>query len=221
MTWASVWPHLRAVLVVLHVSVLTFQALPSVGGGLSRQAWRTPTVQGEFRAWSARLQRLGFDVSLSELEDQMWDFAVAYEQGRRTVLRPFRPDLEYSGTYQSWRMLVAPHRFPGRLHIDVDRGEGWQPLYVARSDEHGWRRGWLDHDRFRAAIFRYAWKHYRRSRTQFTEWIADRVAEDFPDAERVRVSFMRFRTPSPEEVRSGAPVEEERELINVRRVNRP
>ncbi len=220
MTFASVWPHLRAGLVVVHLFVITFQALPSVGGGMSRQAWKTPTVQGEFRAWTERLQGLGLDISIQDLEDPLWEFAVGYERARDVILDPFMPYLRYCGTYQTWRMFVAPHRYPGRLHIEVDRGAGWEPLYVARSDEHGWRRQWLDHDRFRAAIFRYSWRHYAKGRRRFTDWVTRQVARDFPDARRVRVSFLRFRTPSPEDVRRGVKVREKRELSNVRMVER-
>ena len=219
MNTRALWPHARAILVVLHLLVITSQAMPSVGSGLSRAAWHTPTVQGEFEAWSERLQSLGLDVSLQELEDQLWDLAVSYERSRAVVLRPFMPYLRYAGTYQSWRMFVAPHRFPGRLHIEMETVEGWQTIYVARSDEHEWRRKWLDHDRLRALLFRCSWKHYRRLRSEFTDWVSRAVAEDHPEARRVRVSFHRFRTPSPEEVRSGAPVEERRELVVVRPVD--
>lgn len=220
MSGGALWPHLRAVLVVLHVFVITFHALPSVGGGLSRAAWHTPTVQGEFRAWSKRLQGVGIDIDVPELEDELWDVAVGYERGRNAILKPFMPYLEYCGTYQTWRMFVAPHRFPGRLHIDVDRGDGWETIYVARSDEYAWHRGWFDHDRMRAAIFRYAWKHYRRSRVHFADWVARQAGDEFPDVQRVRVSFMRYRTPSPDEVRSGAPIDEQRELVEIREIVR-
>ncbi|MEM6928357.1 MAG: hypothetical protein AAF602_15595 [Myxococcota bacterium] len=221
MTWRTVWPHLRAVLIVLHVAVITFHAMPTVGGGLSRTAWKTPTVQGEFRAWSERLQGLGFDVEIADLEDPLWAIAVGWEKGRRTMLKPVMPYLRYCGTYQSWRMFVAPHRYPGRLHIDIDRGSGWEPIYVARSPEHAWRRHWLDHDRFRAAIFRYAWKHFRKGRAEFANWVTRRVERDYPDAERVRVSFMRYRTRSPEEVRAGTPADEKRVLTSIRRIEPP
>lgn len=216
--WRAAWPHVRAALVVLHLFAITFQSLPSVGGGLSRQAWKSDTVQGEFRAWSSRLQGWGFDISLIELEDQLWDFAVGYEKARRSIIDPLMPYYDYCGTYQTWRMFVAPHRFPGRLQIEVDRGDGWELAYEARSNEHTWHRRWFDHDRFRAATFRYAWKHYRRPRNQFADWVAERFAEEEPDARRVRVSFMRYRTLSPEEVRSGKPIRAKRELVVIRKV---
>lgn len=207
----------RALFVALHLALVTFMAMPSVGGGMNRQAWKQPTVQGEFRAWSERLGRWGLDLPPDELEARAWDFAVGYERGRARVLRPFRGYFEVLGTWQSWKMFVAPHRYPARLEIHVRTpGEDWRPVYVARSDEHEWMRRWLDHDRFRAAVFRYAWDHYRGTRRQFADWVADRAAVDFPEAAQVRVSFVRYRTPSPEEVRSGIAPVEERELIEIR-----
>jgi hypothetical protein len=113
---------------------------------------------------------------------------------------------------------VAPHRYPARLEIHVRAGSSaeWTPVYVARSDEHEWMRRWLDHDRFRAALFRYAWDHYRSTRRQFADWVATQAVTAFPEATQVRVSFVRYRTPSPEEVREGIAPAEKREMIEVR-----
>lgn len=208
--------HGRALFVALHLFAITFMALPSVGGGMSRSAWGTPTVQAEFQLWTARLNGWGVDVTAEQLEDTLWEVAVAYEDGRRMILEPMYPYFRYTGSWQSWRMFVAPHRYPGRLEIELDSGEGWQPVYVARSGEHDWMRRLLDHDRCRASIFRYAWSHFRRGRKEFTDWVAVQAARDFPEARRVRTSFVRYRTRSPEEVRAGTPAREERELKNVR-----
>lgn len=214
--------HVRAFLVALHLAIVTFTALPSVGGGMNRQAWKQPTVQGEFRAWSERLGSWGVTIPPDELEQRSWDFALGYERARGKVLKPLRPYFEVCGVWQSWKMFVAPHRYPARLEIHV-RGSagGWTPVYVARSDEHAWMRRWLDHDRFRAAVFRYAWDHYRTTRRQFADWVAVRAEEDFPEAAQVRVSFVRYRTPSPEEVRAGVAPEEKRELVEIRNLAAP
>ena len=211
--------HLRAFLVALHLAVVTFTAMPSVGGGMNRQAWKQPTVQGEFRAWSERLGSWGLAIPPEELEERAWTFALVYEKGRGKVIRPFRWYFEVFGVWQSWKMFVAPHRYPARLEIHVtDDGKEWDPIYVARSDEHEWMRRWFDHDRFRAALFRYAWDHYRATRREFAEWVADRAAVDFPEATQVRVSFMRYRTRSPDEVRSGFVAPEKRELVEIRKL---
>lgn len=215
-------PHLRAAFVLFHLAVVTFVAMPAPGSAMNRQAWRQPTVQGEFQAWSERLAGLGLVVPPAELEARAWDFATAYEGARQKLLRPLRPWLDVSGTWQSWKMFVAPHRYPARMEIDVTTdGRTWTPVYAARSDELDWMRPWLDHDRMRAALFRYAWEHYRTPRKEFADWVAVRAAEDFPEAVKVRVSFVRYRTRSPEEVRAGTPPAEKRELVQVRELGAP
>lgn len=208
--------YARAAFVALHLFAVTALALPSVGSGLDRRAWSTPTVQGEFAAWTERLNGWGLGWTQAELEDVLWDVAVGYERAREKVLWPFEPYYRYAGTWQSWRMFVAPHRYPGRLEIDVDRGSGWEPAYVGRSREHDWLAGYLDHDRFRAAVFRYSWQHYRGPRDDFADWVARQASAEWPDARAVRVSFLRYRTLGPEEARAGAVAEETRELVEVR-----
>lgn len=204
--------HLRAALVLLHLVAITLVAIPSVGSGLNRSAWKTPTVQAEFRAWSERLGALGWAIGPAELEERAWVFAKAYEDGRARVLAPFEPYYTYCGTWQTWKMFVAPHLHEGRLTIEVDRGQGWERLYLARDAEADWHRAWFDHDRMRAAMFRYAWAHYRTPRSQMVDWVARTVATELPDARRVRVSFLRARTRTPEEVRAGVAVEEKADL---------
>jgi hypothetical protein len=197
------WPQVRAALIALHLIAITLMAVPSPQGGMSRAAWKEPTVQGEFAAWAGRLDRVGIHLTTAELEERLWDAAVLYEDVRDTVLAPFMPYYRYCGTWQSWRMFVAPHRYPSRLHIEVREGESWRPIYIARSDQFAWHRRQLDHDRMRAAVFRYAWRHYRRRYSTFGRWVAGQVAQDFPDAEEVQLRFYKYRTPSPVEVRSG------------------
>ena len=103
-----------------------------------------------------------------------------------------------------------------REREERDRGQGWELVYQARSREHDWLASWLDHDRFRSATFRYAWEHYRTPRQQFADWVAKQASAAFPDASRVRVSFVRYRTRSPAEVKRGTPAQEKRELSQIR-----
>lgn len=208
--------HGIAAFVAFHLLAVTLHAMPSAGGGLNRSAWRDPTVQGEFATWAGRLTALGFPITTAELDERLWAFANGFEGARGWVLAPFQPYYRYAGTWQSWRMFVAPHRYPGRLEIRVDRGGGFEPLYVARSDTYDWRSRWFDHDRMRASVFRYSWRHYKASRREFTDWVAAQVAADHPDVQRVEVGFVRYRTRSPDEVRAGVAAEETRELKNYR-----
>jgi hypothetical protein len=209
-------PHARALFVALHLFAITAMALPSAGIGLNRRAWKDPTVQGEFTAWTERLNGWGMELTVPELEDFLWWFASGYEEVRDAVLTPFQPYFRHTGTWQSWKMFVAPHRYPARLEIEVDTGEGFGTVFVERSATATWMRSWLDHDRMRAAVFRYGWDHYRTSRDAFADWVYRRAQEDFDELRQVRVSFVKYRTPSPAEVRAGVKVEERRDLVEIR-----
>lgn len=200
-------PHLLGVFVLYHLLGITLMSIPAAGGGMNRTLWKDPTVQGEFEVWTERFNGWGWDITVEELEDELWDFAVAYMDARRSVLKPFDPYYTYTGSTQTWRMFIAPHRYPARLEIDVQEGGAWRTVYKARDAELDWLGTQLDHDRMRAAIFRFPWPPYRGAYGAFVSWVAPQAARDFPDADRVRVRFFKYRTQTPEEVRSGAPLD--------------
>lgn len=212
----SWWPQVRAALIALHLLAITLQALPSPGGGMKRSSWSEPTVQGEFEAWTRRLNRLGWQGDQAQLEQGLWEFATGFMEVRGKALKPFMPYYRYAGTFQSWRMFVAPHRHPARMQIDVYQEGQWVPVYLARDPHHPWLARQLDHDRMRAQVFRLSWPSYKSTYSRFVDWIARRAATDFPEATRVRVRFWRYRTPSPQEVRRRAPVPGRWELEQVR-----
>jgi hypothetical protein len=201
----GVWPHLRAIFVLFHITAVLVLAVPNMGGqALSRRAWQNPTVQDEFKAWAARLRGLGVDIDARALEDRLWPFARRWTKAHRWAKRPFTPYAKYAGVTQTWRMFVAPHRYPARLHIDVRASDGtWRPVQIARSRTYDWRGAQLNHDRVRATLFRYGWANFRRPYTKLTRWLAARAAVDFPAATHLRVRMYGFRTASPEEVRRG------------------
>ncbi|MCB9797578.1 MAG: hypothetical protein H6741_33230 [Alphaproteobacteria bacterium] len=193
-------PHLLGAFVLYHLVAVTLMAIPAPGGGMNRSTWKDPTVQGEFEVWAERISGWGYEISVAELEERLWDFAKAYMEVRRTALTPFVPYYTYTGSTQSWRMFVAPHRYPARLEILVEEGGEWRTVYRARDPEADWLGTQLDHDRLRSAIFRFPWPPYRGSYESFVRWLTPRIAEDFPQASRARVQFIKYRTPSPEEV---------------------
>lgn len=199
----AVWPHIRAALVALHVIAIVLMASPDPGSGMRRSSWRDPTVKAEFNAWTGRMNALGWAVTEPELEDHLWDFAVRWQEARDHVVGPFDEYGRYMGTGQAWRMFVAPHRFPTRLHIDIEENGVWRPLYEERSAEYDWRGRYLDHDRFRSAIFRFGWSQFRVTYEQFADWIAVQAAADFPKASRVRVRMYKYETLSPAQVKAG------------------
>jgi hypothetical protein len=192
------WPHVRAGLITAHLIAVTLMAVPAPDGGTDRSAWQDPTVQGELKAWADAL-----GTTSPALEDRLWNLTQTYMTARGDVLAPFGWYYAYCGTTQSWRMFVAPHRFPTTLHIDVREGGTWRPVYVERDPRHRWLGRILDSYRFRSVIFRFGWPGYEGEFEAFARWVARRAAADFPDADAVRVRLWKAPTASPAEVRAG------------------
>ncbi|MCO4744708.1 MAG: hypothetical protein KC912_07965 [Proteobacteria bacterium] len=212
------WAYVRAAFIAFHLVAISLMAMPAPGGGMSRSAWKDPTVQAEFRAWTDRVNAMGADVTQQEFEDRLWDFATGFMKARTKVLAPLGPYFKYTGAKQSWRMFVAPHRFPARLEFRVRIDGDWQTIYRARSDEYTWLGTELDHDRMRSAQFRYGWSQYAGTYRRFSDHYAARALEDYPDADAFMSVFYKYRTLSPEEARSGMDIEGR--YISARVVNR-
>lgn len=196
----AAWRQVRAVLVALHCIAVISMAMPAPGGALRRSAWQDPTVQGEFEAWTDRLNALGAGITKDELEDALWEITKTWLSARSTALAPFQPYYKYAGTVQSWRMFVAPHRYPTRIEVAVREADEWRTVYVARSNEYTWNQRFFDHDRMRAAVFRYGWRSFRSTYYQFVDHLAREAKRDFPEATALRVRFYKYRTASAEEV---------------------
>jgi hypothetical protein len=197
------WLHLRAVLVALHVVVVVAVAVPAPQGGMDRRAWNEATVQAEFAAWGTRLRAVGVPWTDATLQEHLWNFAAAYMAIRQTVLAPAQPYTRYLGTGQSWRMFVAPHRTPSRLEVAVKENDAWRVIYLQTRPGADWSESLLEHDRTRSVLFRYAWPAYRGRHKRLSTWLARRAVSDLPEASHVRVRWLRQRTPSPAEARSG------------------
>lgn len=197
--------HLRGVGLVLHVVAVLLLALPSVGGLLSRSAWREPSVQEEFASWAGMLSSVGIQRTPEQLEEQLWSLATGYREVHRSLIAPARPYAVWLGTGQGWMMFPAPEQNPATLQIDVEIDGVWKPIYRARSAKYPWRRDFFDQDRIRTLMFHYTWPHLRR-RGLFLDlqrWLGPWLAEDFPQATQARIRFWRQPTPTPEQSRAG------------------
>src|SRR5262245_20837049 len=110
--WVRRWPAIRAVLVAYHVLALVVLSFPSPPSGMQRGQWENPTVQNEFKMWAERLSSVGWQMSTQELDSMLWELSKRYVAGREKVSAPFDVYVTYSGARQSWRMFVAPQRYP-------------------------------------------------------------------------------------------------------------
>ena len=196
-----------AIFVAFHVGAVLLLASPAPEGGMSRSAWSTPTVQDEFDGWRGRLAALGWELSREEFEEGLWGFAQTFTAARDAVLTPFEPYGHYCGVTQSWRLFVAPHTHPAELHLDLEEGGSWRPLYRPRSVEFDWYSGQLEQFRTRSIVFRYSWSMFRKSWRALVGWLGERAHEDFPEATRIRGRWWRFTTPSAAETLAGHVVE--------------
>jgi hypothetical protein len=197
------WPAIRAALVTYHVVAVAVLAFPSPGGVMQRSSWENPTVQNEFRLWSERLRSLGLSLSQKELDSALWDLSGRYLEAREQVTAPFNPYANFAGTRQSWRLFVAPQRYPVRLEISVREQGAWRLVYATRSGEHTWLRETLERYRLRRATFQTTWPKERRHFNTLCDWLATRAARDFPEATELMVQQRRYRTPAPAEARAG------------------
>lgn len=202
--WIRRWPTIRAVLVAYHVVAVFVLSFPSPGSVMQRSSWKNPTVQNEFRLWSERLRGVGLSLTQAELEDHLWNLAQRYLEVRRVTDAPFHPYAQYAGARQSWRMFVAPQRYPVRVEVSVREGNGpWRLVYQSRSDQHTWLAEKLNRYRLRRAMFQTAWERERGAYLTFCDWLADQAARDFPEATELMVRQLRYRTPAPAEARAG------------------
>ena len=153
------WPHIRAALITAHLFAIFVCAFPAPKGAFHRKEWKTPVVQSEIKNWSKALRKAGLTIYPAELEKKLFRLSRKYMNIQRKVVAPFKPYYTYCGTDQSWRMFIAPHRFPARLHIDLYQDELWTPIYQPLSP-HTWQADMLESSRMRSVIFRYSWKKY-------------------------------------------------------------
>ena len=202
--WRRRWPAIRAVLVTYHVLALFVMSFPSPPSGMRRSAWDNPTVQNEFALWADRLSRLGWKMTTKELDDRLWAISGRYVAAREKAIAPFVPYGEYAGARQSWRMFVAPQRYPVRIEISVREGrKPWKKVFESRSPEHRWNAGLFEKYRLRRVMFATAWDKDARHFKMLCDWIALQAARDFPDATEVMIRQLRYRTPTPEEALAG------------------
>lgn len=204
--------QLRAVAVAAHVFAVLVLATPSTGGLMNRRSWQQPSVQEEFATWGARLG----GMSGPELEEVLWSVVTSYHSARSTLIVPLEPYRTWCGTDQGWQLFAAPERHPARLEVQIDesrrprtmgraRSSRYRTVYLARSDGLDWNRDFFDQDRIRTVSYLYTWPHYRRRglTRELADYLAPRIQEDFPDAWRFRIRFLRASTARPEQVVEG------------------
>jgi hypothetical protein len=189
--------QLLAAFVAFHVLSVVVLALPADGRLGERAVWQSRENQLQFARWARVASSLGFARTGSELEEQLWQVTQRYLRVRNVVAAPFELYASYTGIAQGWRMFSNPQSHPAYVHVELARGAGFEPIYVSRSAELGWRREQFDHHRLRKLFGRVARSTEEQVWDQFGQWAARQAARDFPDASQLRIWQERRATPEP------------------------
>lgn len=192
--------HLLAAFVLWHALAMAVSSLPSPGRGINRTYWSEPTVQAEMKAWATMLH-----ADPATFQDRVYNAARALQKAKTAVYEPFKPWLVATNTVQSWKMFVAPHRFPARPEVAVRQGEGeWQTVYGEGDATATWRRERFRTERMRAATFAWGWPQANARWKAACRAFAGELFIERPDIDGVRCRFLKGRSPSPDEVLAGA-----------------
>ena len=210
--------HLVALYVLYHLTSMVVGSIPATSGVMRRSYWRDATVQDEFAAWSARLTRVGLTIPPAELQEKAWRLSGWWGRMRERAMTPFGRYQNLTGTYQPWRMFVAPHRYPTRLRIEARRADGgWVDIDVLGPTGQPGRRALLRDVRVRSMLFNHYWGTNAGDFRRLATWLAKRARADHPEARAVRVRTVQHRSPTPAEARDGhaSPVETARTIAEI------
>lgn len=191
-------------------------SLPSPGRGVNRSYWSEPTVQAEFQSWA---DMLGTD--LVTFQDRLYVVAVKLQATVRAANAPFREWLRVTNTVQSWKMFVAPHRFPTRLQLRARHADGsWEVVYEeGANDAPRWRGERFATERMRAAVFAWGWPQNKKRWFSACSGFAGEYFAETTDVDAFQCRFGKGASLSAAQVLAGEPLKEE--WVLERTVNRP
>ena len=199
------WPHVRALLILVHLVSVVILSLPSSNRLGDKSHWDAPSQQDELHAWADRL-----GVEKEEFETFLWNTTQKYIAARRWISRPFLRFADYSGGRQGWTMFANPRRTTGRFEIEVEIDGEWELVFRPRDSEADWNRWQFDHNRVRKLMGRLASKPHQPAYNEFTYWVARKLAVDFPKATRAKITLLTWKTLEPSAVRDGENPKENR-----------
>lgn len=192
------WPHLRALIVLTHLVAVVLMSLPSNYRLGSRSHWDTPEVQADLARWSNTL-----GVDREEFEEVLWDWTQHYVRIRKKVAYPFLKYADYVGARQGWTMFSGPRRRTGHYIVEVEVDGAFRTIFKTQDGSATWNRSQFEHNRVRKLMAKLTTDPKDRAYAELTRWIAKRVAEDFPDATRCKISLETWKTLGPEQHRAG------------------
>lgn len=196
--------HLRAVFILLHVVAIGILCIPAPVGAINERTYNNKGVQAIFAEYAQALQGVGVSISRAELQDLAWEAGQGLLDTRKALVRPFRRYYALTGTAQGWRMFGMVNRKPARLELHVQQRPGgpWEPLYIMRDPAHAWRSTQLNQERVRGLLNDFSHLRSKRRYKRTVRWFAAQVAQEQPDAWRLRASMVVLPSPTPAALRA-------------------
>lgn len=189
------WPHVRAALILALCGVAVVAALPSPGPS-AKKLMKDEAGQQELRQWVTILGNFGWHTDEDTLADQVMVLSKTSRSAKSSITKPFRPFFRLTGTWQGWGLFAYPDTHPHSMIIEVAPVRGdYEVIYDSRDPELRWMGPTLHFRRVRA-LYNPGRKPPAAYR-HFVEWLSTKAFEDYPDAARMRVSFVRERTAMP------------------------
>lgn len=189
------WPHVRAVAVLALCVVAVIAALPMPGPS-AKKLMKDEAGQQELRQWVEILGNLGWQTDEDTLADQVMVLATTSRSARNVVVDPFKPFFRITGTWQGWGLFAYPDTHPHSFRVEVGPEKGaYTVVYDSRDPQTRWMGPALHFRRVRA-LYNPGRKPPGTYKS-FSRWLSEQAFEDFPEADRMRVSFQRQRTPLP------------------------
>jgi hypothetical protein len=184
--------HLRAALVLAHVVAVLLLAIPYPPPGL-RGGGKDASTEAAIATWSSAISRVGIPRDAVEaLIRHEAAIQMVVVGAIRGVLHPY---VDALGLRQEWLMFGEVPDRSARLEIAVDRGSGWEPLYVGGSATARWEAGRLEQERLRTLVSWFGRGQGKADYEKLVDWVAARVDG------RVRVQLRVVKIPPPDELR--------------------
>lgn len=210
------WATARALLIAYFIVFSVIAALPTPGNA-SHERLARPFEREELRRWAELFGSAGISVTPEELGRAYIAFSKAYYRARELVLSPIQGWMSLTRTDQSWRLFGTPDEDAYALTITAHSAAGDELLYESGNPERSWNAALLEYRRIRAD-YNPTRSAAPRELGGLARYLAERIFESRPDAERVTVALVKRRIPLPgRDAASGLGAGEPRHVIELSR----
>lgn len=191
------WRAIRAALLLVVIAVNLFAAAP-LPKSVKRSQYDTPMAKEELGRWVDLLAGVGVHATRDELIEVSYTSGAALAAVRRAGIAPFDTIFRVTGTGQGWGLFTYPDSFPHRLTVWARSGKesAWQVLFAGLDPKHDWNADVFTYRRIRG-VYDSQTSKPGSSYDAFARWVAERAFADFPNADQVRVGFVRAHITEP------------------------